>query len=283
MSLMKLRKRLFSKIKHQPIYKILQRSTAAHTLDFKLIAFLKRLDSIFAPYIWWWNIRKILPSIKVKDIYQALHTLSMLNLFIVGRLAGTGQTGNGLSQYLTIVQYARQTSMRNINTLEIGTLFGGSCLTQLYARRNLGRSGIAFCIDPMNGYYGQEYDPSSNVKVNSKTFYTNIKIFSFSEQDVKLITESSHSPKATKGLIDKYFASLFIDGDHTYKGVKSDWEHYNRYVADYGFVLFDDYYPSPHLEVKIFVDQLLESLPPGWKAIGKIGATFILQRIPTQL
>lgn len=185
------------------------------------------------------RIKKILPSIEENDVSQALEVLATLKKSITGRVCG--DVGDSLAQYLSIVQYVRQIGLNAVNLLEIGTLFGGSCLMKLFAMRNLGCSGMVACIDPMKGYYGREYDPESKVPINSDIFYENIKKFKFSEQDVKLIAENSNSPNAFKELKERSFATLLIDGDHSYEGVKYDWEHYNKYVADGGLVLFDDY------------------------------------------
>jgi predicted O-methyltransferase YrrM len=176
------------------------------------------------------------------------------------------------------VQYVRQTGIKDVASLEIGTLFGGSCLMKLFAIRNLGCAGTVTCIDPMAGYYGREHDPASKFPVNSEIFYANIKKFGFSEQDVKLIAEMSNSPNAFKELKEKSYATLLIDGDHSYDGVKYDWSHYNKYITEGGFVLFDDYNERVWPDVTKFVKQEIESLSPGWKVCGTVGTTFVLQR-----
>ena len=48
---------------------------------------------------------------------------------------------------------------------------------------------------------------------------------------------------------------LFIDGDHTYDGVKNDFERYNKYVKKNGYVIFDDYH---HPIIQKYVDELLQ-------------------------
>lgn len=278
---------LLNKLSHSPVYRKLQRYPTARKIGSMLNTCVRFYGSVLKiiiehPYILLWNTQKILPSITKKDVDQALNALATLKKSITGRVCG--DVGDSLAQYLTIVQYVRQTGIKNIDSLEIGTLFGGGCLMKLFAIRNLGCSGIATCIDPMRGYitcYGeQEYDPHSKVPVNPETFYSNIKKFEFSEQDVKLITEMSDSPNAFKELKEKSYATLIIDGDHSYDGVKYDWEHYNKYVADGGFVLFDDYNEIAWPDVTKFVDQIIESSPPEWKVCGTIGTTIILQRVP---
>lgn len=251
----------------------------------KAIGCLKRiapswLKRIVRPYVFFWNMRKVLPSITKKDIVQALNVWATLRANITGRVCG--EVGDSLAQYLTVVQYARQTGIRNIDSLEIGTLFGGSCLMKLCAARNLGCSGVAICIDPMDGFITYavhlELDPRAGIPINPETFYSNIKKFGFLEQDVKLITEFSDSPDAFKELKESSYATLLIDGNHSFDCVKYDWEHYHRYVAAGGFVLFDDYGRRTWPAVGKFVNHLIASLPLGWKVCGTIGKTMILQR-----
>jgi hypothetical protein len=240
MSLLRLRIELSRRLGHFKVYKRLQRSAVAKRIDIALISLKKN---------------------------------------ITGRACG--DNGDGLSQYLSVAQYVRQTRTKNVATLEIGTLFGASCLTQLFAIRNLRCSGDATCVDPMTGYYGEECDPGSKIPVNPETFYANIKKFDFSESNVNLITEMSTSPNVFESLKngEGSYATLIIDGDHSYQGVRFDWENYHRYVAKGGFVLFDDYHEVGHPDVTKFVDQLIESEPPDWKVCGTIGTTIILQRL----
>ena len=74
--------------------------------------------------------------------------------------------------------------------------------------------------------------------------------------------------------------TLFIDGDHTYEGVKADWDNYNDLVIPSGFVIFDNYSSPAWPGVKRFVDELIFSLPKDkWIIVGKIAETFILQRL----
>jgi hypothetical protein len=57
---------------------------------------------------------------------------------------------------------------------------------------------------------------------------------------------------------------LFIDGDHSRTGVLSDWVNYRSLVRPGGLVIFDDYSDSVYSpEVKIAVDQIVTSCPPG--------------------
>jgi predicted O-methyltransferase YrrM len=53
---------------------------------------------------------------------------------------------------------------------------------------------------------------------------------------------------------------LFIDGDHTYRGVKKDWEMYSPLVADRGLVGFHDIATHTDREVSCKVDEFWNEL-----------------------
>ena len=69
---------------------------------------------------------------------------------------------------------------------------------------------------------------------------------------------------------------LFIDGDHSYEGVKADWEAYKQFLVDDSVVVFHDYGWAPGVQ-KVVQDDVLpyvsshERLPNMWW--GRISST----------
>lgn len=70
-----------------------------------------------------------------------------------------------------------------------------------------------------------------------------------------ILQEDSHDP-ATVKLVEDIASNgldfLFIDGDHTYKGARSDWEMYGPLVRPGGIVAFHDLITPPgqqHIEI----------------------------------
>jgi len=68
-------------------------------------------------------------------------------------------------------------------------------------------------------------------------------------QNIHLIREDSHA-LATLNMVKKALKGrkldlLFIDGDHTYKGVKRDFEMHNKLASKGGIIAFHDV--CPHL------------------------------------
>ncbi|MHC4911736.1 MAG: FkbM family methyltransferase, partial [Planctomycetota bacterium] len=222
------------------------------------------------------EVRRLLPLVEKADVERALRAISLIEADIVGRWCG--ELGDKLLQYLSIVQVTRATGSKAIDSIEIGTLFGGSCLARLFAMRDLGVQGKVVCIDPMTGYYDQQLDPNAGIPVTAEVFFRNIDSFGFSREAIDLREVKSEDPQALTGLREKSFATLLIDGDHSYRGVRYDWENYSKFVCPDGTVLFDDYTNRRWPDIGVFVNELKGSLPRGWKELGCLGTTLLLRR-----
>lgn len=72
--------------------------------------------------------------------------------------------------------------------------------------------------------------------------------FARDQQQIVLVADDSHQP-ATAARIQKLLAGrtidfLFIDGDHSYEGVKADYRLYSPFVAPGGLIAFHDIVPA---------------------------------------
>ena len=72
--------------------------------------------------------------------------------------------------------------------------------------------------------------------------------FAREQQQIELVAEDSHQP-ATAARIQTLLAGraldfLFIDGDHSYSGVKADYELYSPFVAPGGLIALHDIVPA---------------------------------------
>lgn len=78
-----------------------------------------------------------------------------------------------------------------------------------------------------------------------------IKGFARERQRVELVAGDSHTPavqwKVDDLLGDREVDFLFIDGDHTFDGVKADFENYESFVAPGGIIVFHDVVPYPEV------------------------------------
>ncbi len=116
--------------------------------------------------------------------------------------------------------------------LEIGTANGG---TLLLWTRLAKPDAVIVSVDLPGGRFGGGY---------SKSRAALYRRFSGKEQKLHLLREDSHA-RATFDNVRQIFHGnpvdlLFIDGDHTYEGVKADWEMYSALVRPGGLIVFHD-------------------------------------------
>lgn len=135
--------------------------------------------------------------------------------------------------------------------VEIGTARGGTLYLWLQAAL---KNATVISVDLPGGEFGGAY-PACRVP-----FY---KSFARNGQKLHLLREDSHQAKTLdsvkKLLADQPIDFLFIDGDHTYEGVKADFEMYGPLVRPGGLIAFHDTQPRPafpDIEVYRYWDEL---------------------------
>jgi predicted O-methyltransferase YrrM len=74
-----------------------------------------------------------------------------------------------------------------------------------------------------------------------------------------MIVDDSHSTSCEDALLKvlngRKIDLLFIDGDHSYNGVKQDFETYSKYMSDHGVVGFHDIFSRGDDHMNIGVRQ----------------------------
>jgi len=132
-----------------------------------------------------------------------------------------------------LVNLLRTVKLRNI--MEIGSEMGGTfwLWCQLTA---LG--GIKISLDKPDG------DSGSGRFVDPDRLTKRVELFESFSPGVKVITGDSHSPmirqRVRAMLHGRELDFLFLDGDHSYEGVKSDFEEYREMVKRGGLIAFHD-------------------------------------------
>jgi predicted O-methyltransferase YrrM len=156
--------------------------------------------------------------------------------------------------------------------LEIGTATGG---TLFLFCRHVAENALIVSIDLRRGRFGNGY-PAAKAPL--------YKCFARKDQKIALIRGNSHLEetrfRAKKILLNKTIEFLFIDGDHTYDGVKADFDVYSKLVAPGGFVAFHDIVEHPAetgCEVSRFWNEIkscyrhaeiINDRKQGWAGIG---------------
>jgi predicted O-methyltransferase YrrM len=150
----------------------------------------------------------------------------------VGWCIGPNQVPQEIKQLLTLVHRLDVHRMLEIGTYNGGTLF-------LFSRM-VNRDAKILSLDLPGGKFGGGYPEFK------APFFSN---FAVGNQKIYLLRENSHLP-SSKGmvgsiLVDDKLDFLFIDGDHTYEGVKKDFEMYSPLVRKGGLIAFHDICKHP--------------------------------------
>jgi predicted O-methyltransferase YrrM len=159
-----------------------------------------------------------------------------------------------------------------MRSLEIGTNYGGT----LFLLCSLSPPGARIIsVDLPGGRFGGGY-PRRKIPLYWK--------FPRNGQRLRLVRADSHLPE-TKHQVERVLAGerldyLFIDGDHTYEGVRRDFEMYSPLVRSGGMVAFHDIAPhrgDKDCQVDKFWKEIKQDYPyreiienpeQGWAGIG---------------
>ena len=222
-------------------------------------------------------MKKLVKALLGKRIYEAI-TRSVITRSIVKVVDETHANKNGYTaqtainlifssraKYLRpwqhmseILELAKLIDERKPETiLEIGTARGG---TLLLSALLADPEALILSIDLQYGMYGGGY-PDWKIPL--------YKSFRQYNQQIELIQGDSHSAavreQLERALDGRKIDYLFIDGDHTYDGVKQDFEMYKQFLSDDAFVAFHDIVsdkaPVPDHFVSVYWNDIKNSYP----------------------
>ncbi len=156
------------------------------------------------------------------------------------------------SEFIELVRLVKD--LRCQSMLEIGTYRGGTLF--VFAQASLEGAAV-ISIDYTATLKGRL------VRIAQTPVF---KRFLRKAQNLTLLRADSHHPatlaKVSKALHGKKLDFLFIDGDHSYTGVKQDFEMYAPLVRPGGLVAFHDVALSPPpKEVYRFWDEVKRRYP----------------------
>jgi predicted O-methyltransferase YrrM len=157
------------------------------------------------------------------------------------------------------ILYGLARTMRPQVCVEIGSARG---LSACYVGRALleNNQGMLYAIDPHSTTNWNDSDSVDTYNIMTK----NLARYGVASR-VEIVRDySTIVAKSWTTSIDL----LFIDGDHSYEGVKNDWELYSKFVTAFGVVVFHDTTWEYHRDstwyrkdmgVPRFVDELRSS------------------------
>ncbi len=174
------------------------------------------------------------------------------------------------SEILALCKLVEQRKPRFV--LEIGTANGGSLF--LFSKLAHPEATI-ISIDLPGGALGGFYP------AYKEAFY---RSFAGKKQKMILFRADSHDPETLQQVKEVLNGNqldfLFIDGDHSYEGVKTDFEQYAPLVSKGGIIAFHDIAKHPETwnvavcnyweEIKTAYDhqEFIENQEQGWAGIG---------------
>jgi len=174
----------------------------------------------YASWQWGGNIEAIL---KKRDIVQTQN----IDLAQKAMLIGAIQKPVELSAFIELIRGLELKTVIEIGTAKGGVFYALCQLASVFAK--------LISIDLPGGEFGGGYTAEDAIR---------FKEFGKSKQKLHFIRKDSHQ-EPTKIAVKKAMGEdkadlLFIDGDHTYEGVKSDFDMYSPLVRQGGLIAFHD-------------------------------------------
>lgn len=182
-----------------------------------------------------------------------------------GRLATT------VEDILLRTLVARAVKGKTLDVLEIGTLFAtGAAIMYDSAAPHFDKVHFTL-LDPLEGYYNQtQADILTGQVINEDVVRRNLARVGMSDDEFTLIKHLSTEPEAMEAASRKTYDVLIIDGDHSYAGVKADFENYASMVKLGGYIILDDYNSPDWPDVTDYVDKELA----GHDFVSPVGASW---------
>jgi len=113
--------------------------------------------------------------------------------------------------------------------------------------------------------------------ISADIVYNNVNRFNIHNNEYHLILGNSQIYETVDRIkqITDSIDILFVDGDHSYNGVTTDFMLYSELVNKDGFIVFDDYNDSIHSpEVKPAVDAIISNIKGLYNVIGTLPNIF---------
>lgn len=182
--------------------------------------------------------------------------------------ASNGRLATQIEDAVLRTLVAASSQSRSLEVLEIGSLFGiGLTMIYDFVKHRFDEVHLT-AIDPLDGYYdANTLDTLLQIPVNKENFWDNMRLSGVPENNVTLIDHFSHEDEAISTASLKQYDVLIIDGDHSYAGIKADFENYAWMVKRGGYIIIDDYGSDDWPDVKAYVDTEVAPI----KELGLVG------------
>ncbi len=155
----------------------------------------------------------------------------------------------------------RSLALQSIRTeeltiLEIGVLFGLNAAFLYQMNRPYYKNFHMVLIDPLYGYYDEsQLDPVTQVPPSRYVLESNLDRTGITVGERTILQGLSSEEQIIEGAAKRLYDMIFIDGDHSYEGVKLDFDIYHKMVKPSGYIIFDDYDRAKWPGVVQFIDN----------------------------
>jgi len=156
--------------------------------------------------------------------------------------------------------------------IDIGTLWGGTAILAALAKRDAGKIGMTYTIDPMIGGWWDSEDPAVKLRPTNEIVQENFDRFHLHDS-IKLIKKPA-SPWPLPSKVKP--TSILIDGDHRYEAVATDWTNASRIATKY--IIFHDYGSANHPGVQKIVDDIVRH-DPLWREVKQDDSLIVFERV----
>ncbi|MDB2481612.1 class I SAM-dependent methyltransferase [bacterium] len=196
---------------------------------------------------------KVLRNLNTKETYKSLSILKEIQDNIPER--SFHLQGHIIYDLINMLDKER------VTYAEIGSYCGASA--SLAASNK--KVANLYCIDPLvlkKEHYRGSLSQEETLKKNLLKINTSAKI--------KIFKKYSNDKELFEYFKNNSIDILYIDGDHRFNGVVSDFENYKGFISPGGFIIFDDYYDLKYSPgVKKAVDFILkENYYIGFEPLG---------------
>jgi hypothetical protein len=145
------------------------------------------------------------------------------------------------------------------------------------ALRDTGVKCKIIAIDPLDSYYGEVDDPITFMPITKQTVIRNLKRADFPLENFILINTPSEFSETVDFMQSVLIGGIYIDGDHSYDGIKRDWNNYAKLVIPGGYVLIDNYHDN-YGGIDQFVDKELLPDSDNWVVAGTLNRSIVFFR-----
>ncbi|MBF0503760.1 MAG: class I SAM-dependent methyltransferase [Candidatus Omnitrophica bacterium] len=237
-------------------------------MDKKTVVFFKKnFPGLFA-----WVVRSpwLAEIVSELDRVRYIYCLMSQKPYF-GTVALAGQTWEERKPYMRRLLQKEIKDKEYFYLLEIGSWAGDSAVLWADTIKFAGKKGMVLCVDPWEPYIDEQQE-----KVNSATIIMNkaLKRGSVFKLFLHNIQTSHHSDVICplKGYSERVlpllrrgiFNMVYIDGDHSYSGIKKDLYNAAKLIGEGGIIAGDDFdgslvnidrdYAEEHKEVNMVVD-----------------------------